>query len=87
MHIPFKDWIETQIRNIAPHAKTVRPVDAYFATAWNDDVNVEFSRKIGGYSNHHFTTESLARFYNAEKCRFGTDYSITITLKKSKIYV
>ena len=87
MHILFRDWVDAQIHHIAPNAKTVRPVDAYFATGWNDDVNVEFSRKIGGYSNHHFTVESLARFYNAEKCRFEKDYSITLTLKNPKIIV
>ncbi len=58
MRISFDDWIAAQVRAIAPHSRTAKAVDAYFA-AGDDDVNVEFSRKIGGYSNHHFTEQSL----------------------------
>lgn len=76
--LTFEEWIADQIKAIAPHAKTVNPIDVYFATGGYDDVNVDFSRKIAGYGNHHFTTTSLAEFYNAESCVFDTDYGISL---------
>lgn len=75
----FDAWISEQIHAIAPYAKTVKATDHYFATAGDDDVNVEFSRSIGGYSNHHFTTQSLREFYGASECVFTSDYTLVLT--------
>lgn len=78
--LDFKVWIADQIRAMAPYAKTIRPVFWYFAAGY-DDVNVDFNRKIGGYSNHHFTESSLCEHYGAESCTFSTDFSITLEFK------
>ena len=43
----FAEWIADQIKAMAPYAKTIRPTDIYFA-AGDDDVNVEFNRKVSG---------------------------------------
>ena len=77
-HLDFDEWIADQIKVLAPYAKTVRAVDKYFAGPVYDDVNVEFSRKVDGYSNCHFTTESLANFYGAECAAFDTDFGIQL---------
>ena len=76
--LAFEEWIADQIKAIAPYAKTVKPICVYFATGGYDDVNVDFSRKIADYGNYHFTTTSLAEFYNAVSCAFDTDYGITL---------
>lgn len=73
----FAEWIADQIKAMAPHAKTIRPTDVYFA-AGDDDVNVEFNRKVSGYGNWHFTTKSLAEFYGAFYCSFNSEYGITL---------
>lgn len=75
--LSFDEWISDQIRAIAPYSKTAKPTYWYFAAGY-DDVNVDFSRKIGGYSNHHFTTETLSEFYGAEDCAFITDFGIQL---------
>ena len=75
--LSFTEWISDQIKAIAPYSKTVKPTDWYFAAGY-DDVNVEFSRKIGGYSNHHFTTKSLCEFYGASYCAFTTYFDIQL---------
>ena len=80
----FAEWIADQIRAIAPYSKTAKATDRYFATCGNDDVNVEFSRRIGGYSNHHFTTDSLKEFYHADKCTFCSDFSISLEFNSLK---
>lgn len=77
-YMDFSEWIADQIKAMAPHAKTIRPTDVYFATCGDDDVNVEFSRKIADYGNHHFTTQSLADFYGAFYCKFNKDFGITL---------
>lgn len=73
----FGEWIADQIKAMAPRAKTIRPTDVYFA-AGDDDVNVEFNRKVSGYGNWHFTTKSLAEFYGAFYCTFNSEYGITL---------
>lgn len=75
--LTFDEWIADQIRAMAPHAKTICPIDVYFA-AGDDDVNVEFNRKIADYRNHHFTNKSLAEFYGAFYCSFNSEYGITL---------
>ena len=75
--LSFDEWIADQIHAIAPYAKTVKPIDCYFASGY-DDVNVDFNRKIGGYGNHHFTISSLAEYYGAKECIFMTDFSIEL---------
>ena len=76
--LSFNEWISDQIKAIAPYSKTAKPTDKYFAAAGYDDVNVEFSRKIGGYSNYHFTTDTLCEFYGATDCAFTTDFDIQL---------
>lgn len=74
----FAEWIADQIKAMAPHAKTIRPIGVYFATVGDDDVNVDFNRKIADYRNHHFTARSLAEFYGAFYCTFNSEYGITL---------
>lgn len=76
--LAFEEWIADQIKAMAPYAKTVKPIGVYFATGGYDDVNVDFSRKIADYENHHFTTTSLAEFYGADSCVFDTEYGICL---------
>ena len=75
--LTLAEWVADQVKAIAPYSKTVMPTDWYFAAGY-DDVNVEFSRKIDGYSNHHFTTKSLCEFYGAVSCTFNTEYGIAL---------
>ena len=75
--LSFDEWISDQIKAIAPYSRTAKPTDKYFAAGY-DDVNVEFSRKIGGYPNHHFTTRSLREYYGATDCAFTTDFDIQL---------
>lgn len=77
-YLDFEEWVADQIKAMAPYAKTVKPIGVYFATCWNYDVNVDFNRKIADYSNHHFTTDSLAEFYGAFYCKFNSEYGITL---------
>ena len=75
--LSFDEWISDQIKAIAPYSRTAKPDYWYFAAGY-DDVNVGFTRRIGGYPNHHFTTESLAAFYGATDCAFTTDFNIQL---------
>ena len=79
VHMGFAEWVADQIKAMAPYAKTVKAVYWYFAAGY-DDVNVEFSRKVGGYSNSHFTDKSLAEYYGAESVAFDTDFGIDLTM-------
>ena len=76
----FDEWISDMIKEMAPYAKTIRATDKYFA-AGNDDVNVEFSRKMCGYGNWHFTVDDLCEFYGAESCIFDADFAIWLEFK------
>lgn len=76
--MPFEKWIADQVKALAPRAKTIRPIGWYFATGDDDDVNVDFNRKIAGYGNWHFTTLSLAEFYGAVSCSFDKDFGIAL---------
>ena len=78
MHKTVEEWVNEQIKSMSPHSKKTHMEGWYFSTVGYDDVNVEFNRKICGYSNHHFTTESLMKFYGAEYCAFDTDGGIDI---------
>ena len=74
----FAEWIADQIKALAPYAKTIKPIGVYFAAIGYEDVNVDFNRKIAGYSNWHFTDSSLKQFYDADSCTFDTDYGIVL---------
>lgn len=76
--LTFEEWIADQVKAMAPHAKTIKPIGVYFATCGIDDVNVDFNRKIADYRNHHFTNKSLADFYGAFYCAFNSEYGITL---------
>lgn len=71
------EWTADVAKKAHPRAKTLKAVDWYFA-AGQDDVNVEWSRAFDGYSNDHFTPESLAEFYHAAKVEISSDFTITI---------
>ena len=74
----LSEWVADQVKAMAPHAKTIKPIGVYFATVGDDDVNVDFNRKIADYRNHHFTVRSLAEFYGASHCTFNSEYGITL---------
>ena len=73
-----REWTADVAKKLHPYSKTLKAVDWYFATADCDDVNVEWSRSFDGYSNDHFTPETLAEFYKAAKVEISGNYTITI---------
>ena len=78
VRLRFAEWVADQIKAMAPYAKTIRPVGAYFATVGHEDLNVDFNRKVADYENHHFTTTSLGEYYGASRCTFDSEYGITL---------
>ena len=73
-----REWTADVAKKLHPDSQTLKAVDWYFATADCDDVNVEWSRSFDGYSNDHFTPETLAEFYKAAKVEISGNYTITI---------
>lgn len=77
-YLSFAEWIADQIKALAPHSNTVKPIGVYFATGDGNEVNVDLNRKVAGYSNWHFSDFALAYFYGAISCTFNSEYGITL---------
>lgn len=71
------EWMNAVARKLHPRSKTIAVVDYWYDC--EDSINLEYNRSFDGYSNDHFTTESVAIILGFKSVKFNKDYSITAT--------